>query len=325
MNKTDIVLVAVAAVCGTACVVLFTNLNSERDRVQALETQVVQLQHDLQAQRPRTSDTATPPPSVPPSQDVAAQPAVVTARPTSPAPAATKPSLAEADDSRALMADPAYRKARLAEHRLQVQRGYPQIIAELGLSKDEAERFLDLLAEQSLRETESAIEKQPGDNLQQRWKQLQERADKERREFLGEERFRTWTEYVNSASARGFVNDLRTELATSSSPLRDEQIKPLVKALATEHQRQWAARWENRGNGEWTDETPLSERLAHMERRAALIEESLDRQQEVGVMNLDSVQQRQFNAMLDRQREQARADLASWRAFLEAEERRRAR
>jgi hypothetical protein len=40
-------------------------------------------------------------------------------------------------------------------------------------------------------------------------------------------------------------------------------------------------------------------------------------------MNLDSVQQRQFSAMLDRQREQARADLASELAYLEAEERRR--
>jgi hypothetical protein len=62
-----------------------------------------------------------------------------------------------------------------------------------------------------------------------------------------------------------------------------------------------------------------------MERRSALIEKTLQRQQEAGEMYLDSTQQRLFNAMLDRQREQARVDLASWRAELEAQERRRAR
>lgn len=223
-----------------------------------------------------------------------------------------------------MLADPEYRKARLADNRLRLQRqGYSQVVAELGLSEDEAARFLDLLAEQKLRENKSEMEQQSGDDPQRRWRQLNQQFEQERRAFLGEERFRTWTEYVNSATARGFVKDLRTQLATSSSPLREEQIKPLVTALAAEHAREWAARWENRDAAQWTDETPLSERLAYMERRAALIEESLDRQQEAGAMNLDSVQQRELNAMLDQRRKEARVDLAQERALLEAEDRRK--
>lgn len=62
-----------------------------------------------------------------------------------------------------------------------------------------------------------------------------------------------------------------------------------------------------------------------MERRAALIEESLDRQQEAAEMYLDSVQQQEFNAMLDRRREEARVELESFRAQLEATERARSR
>jgi hypothetical protein len=241
MDKTNIVLAAVAVVCGVGCVTLFMNLNAERDHVEALEAQLAQLQHDLKVPQPPTSDTATPPISEAPAQDVATKPAVAAAASTSQARASPRPTAAEIDESGALMADPAYRKARLAEYRLRVQRqGYSHLVAELGLSKDEAERFLDLLAEQSLRENESAMKKQPGENPQQRWRQLKEQAEKEIRAFLGEERFEAWKEYVNSAAVRGFV-----------------------------------------GNGQWTDDTPLSERIAHMERRAALIQESLDRQQEV--------------------------------------------
>jgi hypothetical protein len=62
-----------------------------------------------------------------------------------------------------------------------------------------------------------------------------------------------------------------------------------------------------------------------MERRAALIQASLDRQREVAEMHLDSVQQREFNAMLERQRERARIELDEFRAQAEATERNRSR
>ena len=119
---------------------------------------------------------------------------------------------------------------------------------------------LDLLAEQSLRERESATKVQPGDDVQQWRTKLSEQQEQERRAFLGEKRFQAWTEYVQGAGARRLVSELRTELATSSSPLSEVQIKPLVKALAAEQQRSWAERQENHSGLEWTDETPVAEK-----------------------------------------------------------------
>ena len=107
-------------------------------------------------------------------------------------------------------------------------------------------------------------------------------------------------------------------------------MKPFVKALATEHERHHAERKENYeaetgGNGQWTEATPVNQQIEYMERRAALIQGSLDRQQEAAEMYLDSTQQREFNDMLDRRREQVRIELESYRAQLEASARVRSR
>jgi hypothetical protein len=61
-----------------------------------------------------------------------------------------------------------------------------------------------------------------------------------------------------------------------------------------------------------------------MERRAELVEQSSARSREAGAMYLDSTQQRVFDAMLETQNERARAEVVSFRAFWEAEQRARA-
>lgn len=69
---------------------------------------------------------------------------------------------------------------------------------------------------------------------------------------------------MNSTGARALVRELRTQLATTSSPLREEQAKPLVKALAAEQQRHWAEREQNHAG---TDASaPVAERVAYMDR-----------------------------------------------------------
>lgn len=326
MTKTNIVLAATAMAFAVGCFVLFKDNSVQRNRVRALETRAAQLQREMMADttasQPITSDIAAP-------ASEPAQPAAPRVSQSS-KPAITKPATDPNSEWRAVLADPAYRQARLAEARLQLQREYPQLVAELGLSTDEAKRFLDLLAEQEVRQNERAMKKQPGQDPMHWEKDLHARDENERRAFLGEERFRTWTEYVKSTEARAFVSGLRTQLATTGSPLREEQVKPLVKALATEHERQAAQRQQHHDDetsrsGEWTEDTPAAQQIEYMERRAALIQASLDRQQEAGKMYLDPVQQREFNAMLDRQREQTRLELESYRAQAEAAERTRAK
>lgn len=321
MTKANLVLGAAAMLFAAGCLVLVRNLSTERNHVRALETQLAQLPRDVK--RPEAAPPEPPAQSsaVPP---VTTSPATATSMPAADKPAAEKDG-AELDRQRRLYADPVYRAAEIASIRLEQQTEYPQLAAELGLSKEEADRLLDLLAEQSLRQRESATKQlQSGDDWEQWQKKLSEQQEQERRALLGEERFQAWTEYVKGAGARELVSQLRTELATSSSPLSEVQVKPLAQALAAEQQRSWAELQENHSGAEWTDETPMAEKVAYMKRHGKLIEESLTRSREVGAIYLDSTQQRIFNGMLERQKERARAQSASWQAMWEAEQRARA-
>jgi hypothetical protein len=248
MTKANIVLAAVAAVFGVGCLVLLRNLGTERTRILALEAQVAQLQRDLQ--RPVAAAAESPEQTAPVQSATSSNAAASTA-------AATKPPAASASAEREIQpqvnADPAYRAVRLAERRSELLPEYPQLAADLGLSTDEAERFLDLLAEQSLRETEEEMKRPVGD-VQERRRKLFEQQEQERQAFPG---------------------------------------------------------------------APVAERVAYMERRARLVEESMARSKEAGAIYLDPTQQRILDAMLDRQSKRARAEVASWQTFWEADERAR--
>src|SRR5262245_59110527 len=115
MAKANIVLAAVAVVFGVGCFVLFKDTSAQRNRVRVLEAQVAQLRREMMANpmasQPVTPDTAS---TSEPSAQAAALPAS-----QSNTPAAAKPVTAANSEWRALLADPAYRRARLAEARLQ--------------------------------------------------------------------------------------------------------------------------------------------------------------------------------------------------------------
>jgi hypothetical protein len=322
MTKVNLVLAGAAMVFAVGCLVFFSDLRTERTRVHALEAQVAQLQREVTLPQPAASNGETAPTIEPPAQTVAAQPVAAGSTTAANKPVPTQDS-ADRDRRRRVLADPAYRAAALADKRLEMQSTYPQLASELGLSKNELARFLDFLAEQGVQENETDALSSFGEDMIQRRNALAEQHEREQRQFLGEQRFRAWNDYVKSAVARTLVAELRTQLATSSSPLREEQIKPLVKALAAEHQQHWAERQQNHAAAEWTDETPVTEKVAYMERRAELVEQWVARSQEAGAMHLDSTQQRILDELLEKDSERARAEVVTLRAFWEAEERQR--
>lgn len=327
MSKTTAAIAVLALLVAVACLLLSAQLGAERSRVESLEAQLRQLQRELNAPQSRPSErreSASTPQSS--GSTPAAAPAFSTSSSAQSKPVETRPPEHLAQWRR-LLADPAYRDAMRVQHRMQLEPQRADIASAVGLSPDETDRFLELLAEHSIRDSEYRTKDEiAGDdqNSEQWRRKNRERHDQlryERRAFLGEERFRRWTEYVDSASARAEVRELRAQLATSTSPLRDDQATPLIAALAAEQQRHTAERQQHHGGEQWTDETPAAERIAYMERRAELIEESLERSREAGAMHLDSEQQRHFNETLERRREQARAELEMWRASLKAEKR----
>lgn len=320
MTKVNRLLAGTAMVFAVGCLALFLDLRTERGRVHALEAQVAQLQREATRAQPAAPNDERAPATEPPAPTVAAQ--TVAAHPTTAAstPVPTQESAA-LGRYRRILADPAYRATALAARRGELQSEHPHLASELGLSKKELDGFLDLLAEQALQEHDSDASFQSGEDFQARRKVLSEQQEKERRQFLGEQRSKTWTEYVQGAATRELVGQLRTQLATSTSPLSEDQVKPLVKALAVEHRRHWAERQQNHADAEWTDATPVAERVAYMERRAELVEQWVARAQEVAAMYLDSTQQRVLDKMLEQQSERARTEVVTMQAFWEAEAR----
>ena len=85
---------------------------------------------------------------------------------------------------------------------------------------------------------------------QQFYQNLQRKNDAELGAALGA-RYADWQAYQRSGAARSEVTRLREMLATSDEPLRVDQVKPLVDAIAREQSASQAdfGGWAPHGNG----------------------------------------------------------------------------
>lgn len=145
-----------------------------------------------------------------------------------------------------LMKDPEYRKLRLAQIRSSVERDYPGLAEELGLSEQEAGKLYDLLAQSQLDMTvDSSILGGNGTPDQAAMQQMVQRQQMQRREqetairsLLGDGKYGQWQEYQQTRSARQRVVTINTQLAQAGMPLSDSQSRALTTALIGEQQRQ---------------------------------------------------------------------------------------
>ena len=140
-----------------------------------------------------------------------------------------------------MLRDPQYRKARRAFDRVQLASGYIDLAASLGLSQDQADKLLDLLAEQDLRQSEVTMwdperEEEPR-KLQAQLEEMQRANDAERAALLGPQKFTQWKEYEASLGVRHQVLHLRTTLSAGPEPLREDQIEPLIAAMYAEQKQ----------------------------------------------------------------------------------------
>jgi hypothetical protein len=145
-----------------------------------------------------------------------------------------------------MLKDPEYRELMRSQQKVSMQRMYSDLEPLLGLSKDESDRLRDVLAEQSIRSMEqrpmwpSPDGGPPDENAileQQRISQAQRRTNEaEIAEVLGP-KYNQWQEYQNNGWARSQVSQLRQTLAITNEPIRSDQVKPLVEAIAREQQQ----------------------------------------------------------------------------------------
>jgi hypothetical protein len=271
MSKWAIALTLATVVCGSASAYLWQELREEREHTAALQTQVAELQRTVSA----ATHTVSPVPIAPPRDEPTLPPPSVQNAPPKPsASPATTPGLAppspiftanavgmggrmdpemrrriqESHEQQArLLKDPDYRELVRSQQKLSMQQMYGDLEPLLELSKEESERLLDVLAEQTVRVMEQQrpwlppIDGQPPDQnavleQQRRFQEQRRTTEAEIAAALGP-KYNQWQEYQNNGWARSQVMQLRQSLSSTDEPIRLDQVKPLVEAIAREQKQ----------------------------------------------------------------------------------------
>jgi hypothetical protein len=250
MRSLLLICAGLLVISGIVSANLWLELRSERQLMISMRTQLI----DARA----TSRMPAPPPVV----MAAPTPVIAAAAPAS-APAECKPTgpsaaqvaamenrVIQAQDTnvseRDLLKDPEYRRLRLAQRRLDMQRSNPGVAEALGLSQTDADKFLDLLAEYQLRSNElpaanavNASDARAASAEMTRNRQaLQRQQDEALVALLGTSGYTQWQEYQTTRGARTQAVSMGSQLLQMGLPLTSAQLKPLTTALIAEQQRQ---------------------------------------------------------------------------------------
>jgi hypothetical protein len=269
MSRTVIALTIATLACGSASAYFWQELRDERKQTASLATKLTQLQRSTSSRVPLSEPATTPPraelnsPSplkaTAPAKPVAAAPVAGLATAT---PFFTANGMAMSggrmdaemrrrilenhEQQMRMLKDPEYRELMRSQHRMSMQRMYADLEPLLGLSKDESDRLLDVLAEQSIRSMEQRpmLPSLDGGPLDQNAVLEQQRLHQEQRRNNEAEiaaalgpKYNQWQEYQNNSWARSQVMQLRQTLSSTNEPIRSEQVKPLVEAIAREQKQ----------------------------------------------------------------------------------------
>jgi hypothetical protein len=145
----------------------------------------------------------------------------------------------------ALLRDPEYREAMLAQQKVGLRQSNPNLARDLELTPEQADRLYGTLAEQQLRQMENATPwtwgEQPDQaNLQEFQRKMTEQQsanENELKRVLGDAKFREYQEYQSLSGVRWEADRVRTALANAGVPLDENLTKPLLKTLQEQQQK----------------------------------------------------------------------------------------
>lgn len=265
MNKAIPILLLTTVAPAIACLHLVRELREERAQSEALQAKVAELERSVaEAQVFRVVRRASPfsaPVEMAPGTSLAASSTSSTKQSNEPK-SANFPNAALAskdardqmrehfERQRALLRNPEYREAVRASTRLGMSQNYPAFAAELGLSEDEANRFMDLLTEQqlqSMEHDESLYFARAGDDearMREAHERMQERMRQQQAEIemhLGPTNYQKWQDYQQTLGQRHRLASMQSQLALAGSPLDAEQSDALLAALVQEQRKQQQA------------------------------------------------------------------------------------
>jgi hypothetical protein len=204
----------------------------------------------------RLAATQTPGPQLQPAADSAPPSAAVTAVAAAPdTPQATAvvqaaSAVVAADAARrqkVLLEDTEFRASRIAQARANLQLRFPNLATDLGLSQQEVDALLNVVADYQLRQdaaiTDAMNSGSPGQGATPAdLVRAQQEVDQQRRNamaaLIGPERAAAYQEYEETAASRRRAVNLGEMLTQAGKPLSAAQSKSLSAALVTEQRRQ---------------------------------------------------------------------------------------
>jgi hypothetical protein len=266
MTKIALVLAIVAIGEGAVTLHLVNQLRQERDSAQKLQARVT----ELESKAPQVASGATfiavptQPPTVspftpgrkdgaPPPQAIAgviASSGIAVSAGPRPAVAPDQESIREQmkqsmERQAALMRDPEYRDAMLAQQKMGLRQTNPNLARDLDLTPEQADRLFTALAEQQLRSMDNtnpwAFGEQPDQakvqEFQRKMMEQQTANETELKRVLGDAKYREYQEYQSLSGVRWEADRVRTALANAGVPLDESLTKPLLKTLQDQQQK----------------------------------------------------------------------------------------
>lgn len=243
MRRLEIAL-GLAAVTSTAtAVLLFNELKVERALTADLRAQLSAHAAAAGMSQPTAADLPAAATSILPA-------AHAESTPTPRAPASvTGRSQDPREDQRQLLKDPRYVEAVREQRRLSYRLRRDNAMRIFGFSQQTADAIVDadIDSELQMMAFDPAIS---GEGLRTQYEAVQRDHDAKLLALLGQQRFDQWQTYMETRGTRMQVDRFRTQL-NGTDALRDDQVEPLITALAAEQKQMQADLEEYRNTLSW--------------------------------------------------------------------------
>ncbi len=146
-----------------------------------------------------------------------------------------------------MMDDPDTRKLIRETQRTMMDQMYAPLVKQMGLTPEEADKFKDLLADNTMKATEQASSMFGGlassnrTELTSKMVEQQKNYDEEVKALLGDDRYAQYKEYQQSVGERTQLNLYKQQTAGNEHPLTDQQTEQLLGIMKEEKQNAAAA------------------------------------------------------------------------------------
>jgi hypothetical protein len=170
--------------------------------------------------------------------------------------------------------DPEYHKAQLAMSRAEFKQRNPLFARELGISEEQADAILDVIAEGQMRDSAQQLELRASGKMDaaameemKRQQEAQQQQDQDTlTAMLGPEKYGQLQEIQQTETAHVRMVNLKTLLAQSGQPLSTDQALSMTRVMVAAQQREEREMQQLRSSGQW-DQVPEVDRAAEGDRR----------------------------------------------------------